>query len=63
MDKSLGSIPASRLKEVINAYEDDTPISFEFLVGSFFPDAFENMISLLKDAHMEGYKQAMEEMK
>lgn len=47
--------------------KDNMELSFEFIIGSLFPDAFDNYLSQLKDVKMkgfaEGYAAAQEEMK
>jgi len=60
MDDSLGSIKVSAIKRAIENMNDDVDLSFEFIVASFFPDAYKNMQSLLKDAYTQGYIQASE---
>ncbi len=40
---------------------DGDEISFSFLIGSLFPDAWKNIQQALKDEHMRGYLEAKEE--
>ena len=73
MESKINTIPFSHLKKVVEAIErdhggnpenlDDVQISFEFLIGSCFPLAFQNVQEALKKAHMDGYRQCLEEHK
>lgn len=40
MSDSLGSITAGEVKKAINKMNDETILSFEFIISSFFPKAF-----------------------
>lgn len=64
MDKtyqSLGFITAGDLRRIINGYPNDTKLSFEFLVGSCFPTAYQNMLNLLREEHTKGYVEGVNE--
>lgn len=50
----------SKISEVIENF-DGEEISFSFLIGSLFPDAWKNIQQALKDEHMRGYLEAKEE--
>lgn len=66
MQESLDKTKLSRVQKVLdsiratNAIEEDPDITFEYLVGSCFPTAFQNVQSALNEEHtlsyMEGYK-------
>lgn len=55
----------SRLRNMVKSVEkelggdgidlDDLDISFEFIVGSLFPQAYQSMLDSLKDEHTLGY--------
>ncbi len=57
----------SRLKRMVESLEKtlgprmDIDLSFEYVVGSLFPNAWKNMQEALNDAHMQGYLQGLEE--
>lgn len=64
-NESLGSVKLIKVEDAINQikkhYEqtperiDDIEISFEYLIGSFFPDVLNNIKDRLKDEHTAGY--------
>jgi len=62
-DSTLGLVSVADIKKAINLLTDDAQLSFEYMVASFYPKAYENMQSLLKDAYTQGYIQAQNELK
>ena len=56
-------VSKERFKKVSEVIEnsDSEEISFSFLIGSLFPDAWKNIQQALKDEHMKGYLEAKEE--
>lgn len=68
LPESIGTVKASVLIEAINSYKkhfedlEDFEISFEYIIGSFFPDVLDNILSYVKDertkAYIEGYHDA-----
>ena len=57
----IDSITFEKLKKIINKLEkdnikSDTPISFEFLISSCFPNIYENMKKEMTLQYIEGYK-------
>lgn len=67
--KQLNSIKLSALKRAITqieqriAPEKDCEISFEFIIGSFFPKIMDNIKQEFTRNYLEGYKAAKEEDK
>ena len=57
------TVSKERFKKVSEVIEnsDSEEISFSFLIGSLFPDAWKNIQQALKDEHMKGYLEAKEE--
>lgn len=63
--KSYGSVKLSRLKAAIKQIEDhyqDTPerlenveLTFEYLIGSFFPEVVENIHAEANKQYTKGY--------
>ena len=68
---SLDSVKLSKIEEVISSikrhYKDeperipDIEISFEFLIGTFFPNVYNNIQSALKKEHTGGYIEGLKE--
>lgn len=64
-NESLGGVKLTKVEDAINQikryYEqtperiDDIEISFEYLIGSFFPDVLDNIKDRLKNEHTIGY--------
>lgn len=42
-------------------YKDDDEVSFEFIVGSCFPDAFQNIQEELRRQHALGYAEGLKD--
>ena len=57
------TVSKERFQKISKAVEnfDGDEISFSFLIGSLFPDAWKNIQQALKDEHMRGYLEAKEE--
>lgn len=51
-----------KIAETVKSFPKDTPITFSFVISALFPDAWNNIQNALKDAHMQGYLQAKEEI-
>lgn len=60
MEMTVSKKRFQKISEVIENF-DDEEISFSFLIGSLFPDAWKNIQQALKDEHMKGYLEAKEE--
>lgn len=65
--KNLDTIKLSTLEKTIRrikkeiAPKKDCDISFEFIIGSFFPDIMNNIKNEFTRNYLEGYKAAKEE--
>ena len=60
MEMTVSKERFQKVSEVIKNF-DGEEISFSFLIGSLFPDAWKNIQQALKDEHMRGYLEAKEE--
>ena len=60
MEMTVSKERFQKVSEVIEN-SDSEEISFSFLIGSLFPDAWKNIQQALKDEHMKGYLEAKEE--
>ena len=60
MEMTVSKERFKKVSEVIENF-DSEEISFSFLIGSLFPDAWKNIQQALKDEHMKGYLEAKEE--
>lgn len=60
MEMTVSKERFKKVSEVIENF-DGKEISFSFLIGSLFPDAWKNIQQALKDEHMKGYLEAKEE--
>ena len=60
MEMTVSKERFQKVSEVIENF-DGKAISFSFLIGSLFPDAWKNIQQALKDEHMKGYLEAKEE--
>ena len=60
MEMTVSKERFQKVSEVIKSF-DGEEISFSFLIGSLFPDAWKNIQQALKDEHMKGYLEAKEE--
>lgn len=68
--KQLPTVPFLKVEAAIEMIKKQFPdtykdlsLSFEYLVGSFYPTIFDNMKSALKDAYTQGYAQGISEKK
>ena len=71
--QSYGSVKLSRVKAAIKQIEDhyqdcperleDVDITFEYLVGSFFPRIIDNINARMNDTYMQGYLQGLNDGK
>ena len=50
-------------KHYPNKDNDDIYISFEYLIGSFYPNILENMRNALNEAHTSGYIEGIQSIK
>lgn len=68
MDKSYGSVPLKTVKKAIKQIEDncklfnmtqeevdETPIPFEYLIGSFFPEVLKNVQAEANRQYTKGF--------
>ena len=60
MEMTVSKERFQKVSEVIENF-DGKEISFSFLIGSLFPDAWKNIQQALKDEHIKGYLEAKEE--
>ena len=70
---SYGKVPLSKVKAAIKQIEEhyadeperleDIQITFEYLVGSFFPKIIENINKRMNDAYTQGYIQGLQDGK
>lgn len=71
--ESYGSVKLTRVKAAIKQIEDhyqdcperleDVEVTFEYLVGSFFPRIIDNINSRMNDMYTQGYLQGLNEAK
>lgn len=57
MEMTVSKERFQKISKVIEKFDGDE-ISFSFLIGSLFPDAWKNIQQALKDEHMRGYLEA-----
>lgn len=64
MSETIDKVPFSKLKKLVEQIEkqphledklDETEISLELVLGSLFPNAYKNMLDILKDEHTKGF--------
>ena len=60
MEMTVSKERFQKISKVVENFDSDE-ISFSFLIGSLFPDAWKNIQQALKDEHMRGYLEAKEE--
>lgn len=58
-------VPLAQIKKIIEKSEavGAEDVSFSFVIGSLFPEAYENMKNILLKERLAGYHEAVEEMK
>lgn len=71
--KSYGSVKLTSVKAAIKQIEEhyqdcperleDVEVTFEYLVGSFFPKIIDNVNKKMNDTYMQGYIQGFNEGK
>ena len=61
------SVPIQMIRKMLDKVGKENPmlqkLSFEFVIGSLFPDAYDNIMKKINDSYFEGYKAAKEEIK
>lgn len=65
MEKELDSVKLSRIKAAVASIEkhfedsperlEDVEVSFEYVIGSFFPKVWEKIQNTLREEHTKGY--------
>ena len=60
MEMTVSKERFQKISKVVENF-DSEEISFSFLIGSLFPDAWKNIQQALKDEHIKGYLEAKEE--
>ena len=71
--ESYGSVKLTRVKAAIKQIEDhyqycperleDVEVTFEYLVGSFFPRIIDNINTRMNDTYTQGYLQGLNDGK
>ena len=71
--ESYGQVSYTRVKAALTQVEEhyqdcperlnDVNLTFEYLVGSFFPKIIDNINKSMNDAYMAGYLQGMKDAK
>ena len=71
--ETYGSVKFTRVKAAIKQIEDhyqdcperleDVEVTFEYLVGSFFPRIIDNINSRMNDTYTQGYLQGLKDAK
>ena len=69
--ETYGKVPLSKVKAAIKQIEEhyqdcperleDVEVTFEYLVGSFFPKIIDNIKKSMSDNYMAGYLQGLQE--
>ena len=69
--ESYGSVKLSRVKAAIKQIEEhyeenperleEVEITFEYLIGSFFPEIIKNIKSTMNEIYTQGYFQGLED--
>lgn len=67
--KSVGSVPFTKVKRALEDIEkqsagkklEHVQISFEYLVGSFFPEIIDNIRQQISQSYIEGYNDGKKE--
>jgi hypothetical protein len=73
LEKTLPNIKLSRIKHIIESVEkhfqeepdriEDIELSFEFIIGSLYPDVYKNIMDTLNSEHTRGYIQGYKDAK
>ena len=71
MEEGLSSVKLSKIENAIKSIKahfkdeperiEDIEVSFEYIIGSFFPDVWNNIQQALKDEHTKGYIEGLNE--
>lgn len=59
------TIPLARIKKIIEKSEEigAEEVSFSYVIGSLFPEAYDKMKNVLLQERLAGYREAVEELK
>ena len=71
-EMNMDTVSLSRVKKLVEqlerqktqlelSEEDDLEVAFEYIIGSFFPDVWNNIQQALKDEHTKGYIEGLNE--
>lgn len=68
---SLDSVKLTRVEKILESVKkhyqdsperiDDIELSFEFIIGSLFPDVYNNILEALNREHTLGYMEGLKE--
>ena len=71
-EMKMDTVPLSRVKKLVEqlerqkaqlelSEEDDLEVAFEYIIGSLFPTAYQNMKNACRAFYIEGYNEGKKE--